>query len=213
MSLPLSHDFHATAFLGITIDGHIARADGSINYLPPAPTGTSEEHAGSSTNSSIVPTITDMLATMDILVLGRATYETVLKLRNEEHEWPYRDLPVLALSRQTPVSLPVKLDVDDTAISFVESIEATVQHVVDKGYKKVWIDGGQTVRSFLEAGLLDELVLTTVPVVLGKGISLFAGLQREMRCEVMGVRRMERLVGVRYKVVYGEIDERGRLVT
>ena len=67
-------------------------------------------------------------------------------------------------------------------------------------------------RGFLEAGLLDEMVLTTVPVVLGQGISLFDGLSKEIKCEVVGSQTVEGLVATWWRVLYGEVDTSGRLI-
>lgn len=208
------HTFRAVAFLGTTIDGHIARADGSIDYLPPAPTPAApatqiypRPSDGSAAPSTGVPNITTMLSSSDVLVMGRATYETV----TQPHlftAWPYGNTPMVVLS-STPASISPRPGCSDIALPNIDSFLALS---AERGYRNVWVDGGATVRSFLARGLLDELVLTTVPVVLGSGISLFGGLEREVACEVVAVEVVEGLVAVRYRVVYGEVDAVGRLI-
>lgn len=211
MAVP--HAFKAIAFLGITIDGHIARSDSSIDYLPPAPTSAAPATqilppaAGAAPDSTRVPNITTMLSSSDVLIMGRATYETVTQT-HVLNDWPYGSVPIVILT-STPSTVSTRPGSSDTALSSIDNFLALA---ADRPFKNVWVDGGATVRSFLERGLLDELVLTTVPVVLGSGISLFGGLKREVACETTGVEVVEGLVSVRYRVAYGLVDEAGRLV-
>ena len=204
------HTFKATAFLGITIDGHIARADGSFDYLPPAPTSVAPASqiypppADDGSPPTRVPNITTMLSSSDVLVLGRATYETVSALE----EWPYGTVPIVVLT-STPAAIATRPGSSDAALPDIDGFLALA---AGRSYTNVWVDGGATVRAFLGRGLLDELVLTTVPVVLGGGISLFGGLQREVCCETAAVEVTEGLVSVRFRVAYGAVDGAGRLV-
>jgi dihydrofolate reductase len=200
----------STAFLGITIDGHIAREDGSIDYLPPAPTSSaSTAQPTSDLPTSHVLTITAMLATSSVLVLGRNTYTTCLTLP----DWPYGAVPLIVLSsaHESAIAQPRSPDIPRPIV--LASLDDFISHCAARttSYERVWIDGGATVRNFIEAGLLDEMILTTVPVVLGRGISLFGGLKREIKCEVVGSEVVEGLVATRWKLLYGEVDENGGL--
>jgi dihydrofolate reductase len=195
----MSRSFHTTAFLGMTVDGHIARIDGSVDYLPPPPSAsTSSTDPIGASPSPRVPTIDEMLSRSDVLVLGRKTYEVALCLSSAGKLWVYGDVPMLVLTSRTRESFGLEVKANAT---LVKDIDDVLRILDEKGWKEVWVDGGATVRWFLERGLLDEMVLTTVPVVLGDGVSLFGGLKREVRCEIVAEEKMEGMVGVAYKVL------------
>lgn len=154
-------EFRCTAFVGITIDGFIARANRSIDYLPPAPASSPHEHPVCN-----VPTITDMLgrsvgvhcvvvwsfgilinhggtntrsANSDVLVLGRHTYETVLAFGEEQ--WPYGNNPILLLSGQPSERLRLR-----KGVTCVRSIEEILDIAHKQCYTDIWVDGGATIR-------------------------------------------------------------------
>ncbi|KAF2455988.1 dihydrofolate reductase [Lineolata rhizophorae] len=146
------------AFVGITLDGFISRPDGSIDYLAAANKAVPEgEDCG----------YKDFMKDIDALILGRKTFEQVLGF----DKWSYGDLPVIvisstldALPSNTPTSAELCRD-GDTAIELAEM----------RGYERVYVDGGETVRGFVRAKLLDQVTLTTVPLLLGSGRPLFGG--------------------------------------
>ena len=208
--MPQSRDWKGTAFVATTIDGHIARKDGSIDFLPPPPARLTTSPAETAqAPEPIVPTHGDMKRTMDLLVMGRKTYETVLSFGSSAEDWPYgRDLPVLILTTQKLSALPRCPNLN-ASIDVVSSIDAAVSFINERGFKTIWIDGGATVRSFLERGMVDEMVLTTVPVLLGEkaggGLSLWEGLRlkEDVEWEVMGCEVMGGMIGVRWRAARG----------
>ncbi len=149
-------------FIATSLDGFIARPDGDIDWLlkrdEPA-----EDHG--------YPTF---IADKDAIVMGRGCYEKVLTLG----EWAY-DKPVLVLSRQlagkpVPERLQGKVRFSDsTPTDAMKQLEAA-------GVRRVYVDGGQLVQSFLRAGLIADLVVTTVPVLIGAGRPLFGALPRDV---------------------------------
>ena len=142
---------NATVFVGTSVDGFIARSDGTYNFLPP---GGGEPHG-----------YDEFMATVDAMVIGRKTYESVLAL----DKWPYGAKPVFVLSRHSIAPAPVG--------AVVERVLPPPAHIVSRlstrGIKHIYVDGGITVQGFLRAGLVRRLIITRVPVLIGTGIPLF----------------------------------------
>jgi dihydrofolate reductase len=152
----------ASVFIGASLDGFIARPDGALDWLPP---NGGEPHG-----------YDEFMATVDAIVIGRKTFETVLTY----DVWPYENKPVVVLStRLTRPKIP------DGAVC--EIMAGTPHQIVarleQRGMKHIYVDGGVTIRGFLEAGLIQHLTITRVPVLLGSGIPLFGTLPHDIRVE------------------------------
>lgn len=149
--------FHAAVFIAISLDGYIARPDGSIDWLTER-----GEHAGDTGYD-------EFMASIDTVVLGRNTYQQVLGF----DAWPYDGKQVEVLS--------TSLDPDaDERIIVHRTLDALVETLNDRGARRVYADGGRVIQTFLRAGLLDELTITTAPVILGTGIPLFGPLDADV---------------------------------
>ena len=149
-----------SVFVGTSVDGFIARRNGEFDFLPP---GGGEPHG-----------YDEFMASVDALVIGRKTFETVLRLA----AWPYGDKRVVVLS-----SRPINLSAARGGI--VEQMAGTPAEIVSKlaasGAHHLYVDGGITIQEFLRAGLVQRLIITRVPVLIGEGIPLFGTLPRDMR--------------------------------
>ncbi|HUR61487.1 MAG TPA: dihydrofolate reductase family protein [Candidatus Thermoplasmatota archaeon] len=149
-----------SVFVGTSLDGFIARPDGALDFLDAAGTEDHGFHA--------------FLAGVDALVMGRNTFETVLGFKGP---WPYGRKPVFVLSHR-----PV--DVSTIKDGVVEHLSGPPQEVVAtlaaRGLRHLYVDGGATVQEFLRAGLIDRLVISRVPVLIGQGIPLFGPLPRDV---------------------------------
>lgn len=156
-------DIKCSVFIAASVDGFIARPDGDIEWLH------RPEYETAALNGV---TYESFIATVDTLVMGRKTLEKVLSFP----EWPYEGLPVIALSHQ-PLEIPAHLQ---GKVEVLEAdVSALVELLAERGMKHLYIDGGQTVQAFLEAGLINELIITRIPVLLGEGISLFSQVGSE----------------------------------
>lgn len=144
----------ASVFIATSVDGFIARKDGSIDWL-----GNPEE-GGEDYGYK------DFFASVDVIVMGRKTYETVLGFG----AWPYGDKRVVVQSRR-PLAFPP--GVPDTVTASSEEPQALVQRLEAEGARHLYIDGGLTIQRFLAAGLIDDLTITRIPLLLGEGIPLF----------------------------------------
>lgn len=156
----------ASVFVGTSVDGFIARANGDLDFLPE----DAEPHG-----------YEEFIASVDTMVIGRNTFEVVLKF----DAWPYGDKRVVVLSSR-PIDLSVVKDgvVEQMAgepAEIVARLEAT-------GARHLYIDGGITLQRFLRAGLIQRLIVTRVPVLIGEGIPLFGTLPHDVRLEHVSTR-------------------------
>jgi dihydrofolate reductase len=156
-----------SVFVGTSVDGFIARPDGSFDFLP---ADGGEPHG-----------YVEFMASVDALVIGRHTYETVLAFP----EWPYGDKRVVVLSSRA-------LDLS-AAAGVVEQMSGLPSDIVAKlaatGAHHLYVDGGITVQQFLRAGLVDRLIITRVPVLIGQGIPLFGSLPHDIRLRHIATRQ------------------------
>jgi dihydrofolate reductase len=147
-----------STFVGISLDGYLARLDGSIDWLKPFE-GT--EHG-----------YTAFFATVDTLVIGRGTYEFVLGMLRSGMPWPYDGKRCVVMTHR-----PVEGQHQESA--FAGEPRALLEELGEQGARHVYVDGGVVIRSFLAGGLLDQLTISVVPVLIGKGIPLFGGIELE----------------------------------
>jgi dihydrofolate reductase len=150
------------AFVAASLDGFIARQNGSIDWLEPF-NAAEEDHGYDA-----------FIADKDGIVMGRGTFETVLGFGH----WPYA-LPVIIMSQTLTVEdIPDAL-ADLVAICDMDPAELLVA-LAEEGWQKAYVDGGQLLQSFLRAGLLDDITVTRVPVLLGQGRPLFGTLAADV---------------------------------
>lgn len=150
----------ASVFVGTSLDGFIARRDGTFDFLP---TDGGEAHG-----------YDEFIASVDTIVMGRNTFETVLGLG----PWPYENKRVVVLS-----SRPIDLAAGGGAI--VEQMAGPPDQIVAQlaasGARHIYVDGGITIQQFLRAGLIQRIIVTRVPVLIGDGIPLFGSLPHDVR--------------------------------
>jgi len=149
-----------SVFIATSVDGFIARPNGDLDWLP---AGGGEPHG-----------YNEFIASVDALVIGRKTFEKVLTFE----AWPYGDKRVVVLS-----SHPVDLSAAGGGV--VEQMAGPpagiVSQLAARGAHHLYVDGGITIQRFLQAGLIQRLIITRVPVLIGDGIPLFGTLQRDIR--------------------------------
>lgn len=149
--------FEGCIFLGLSVDDFIARPDGDLSWL--ISRGEIAGDAG----------FTPFMESVDALVMGRSTYQAIAN----QIEWPYLGRPVHVLSSTLAVDI-------DSRITVHVNFNAVVKALTDAGYRRVYVDGGRTARTFLEAGLVTEMTLSRVPVLIGQGASFFGPLSADI---------------------------------
>lgn len=159
-------------YIATSLDGFIARSDGAIDWL--GDPGDGEDHGWA-----------EFLASLDAIVMGRVTFEQVVSFG----VWPYEGTPLTVLSRSLN-TLPEHLK-DRAEISSMEP-RALLRRLAARGRKRVYVDGGKTIQSFMQLDLIDELEVTTIPVLIGQGIPLFGPLDGDLEWEHVTTRTLDR---------------------
>ncbi|MBN2440221.1 MAG: dihydrofolate reductase [Spirochaetales bacterium] len=149
-------------YIATSLDGYIARKDGNLDWLMEIPNPGKSDFGFAA-----------FLNRIDGIIMGRKTFEAVLSF----HEWPYFK-PVFVLS-STLKKVPDNLR--DKAEIVTGKLKTILTSLKDRGCNNLYIDGGQTIRSFLKQDLIDEFIITKVPVILGSGIPLFTDMPLEIK--------------------------------
>lgn len=179
----------ASVFVGTSLDGFIARKNGALDFLP---AGGGEPHG-----------YDEFFASVDALVIGRKTYETVLAF----DDWPYGKKQAIVLSRRKLAAAPRGAAVERMAGEPAK----IVAKLAARGLRHIYVDGGITVQKFLRAGLIQRIIVTRVPVLIGSGIPLFGALSRDIRLRHVATRQYPSgLVQSEYAVLGGRPAKRTR---
>lgn len=150
-------------FIATSLDGYIADREGNLDWLHDIP---KEEGVDMGYGA--------MMEWTDAFVMGRRTYETVLDF---DIPWPY-DKPVFVLSN-TLHRVPSGLE--DKVFIVKGSLKKELEKINNLGYQNLYIDGGKTIQSFLDQDLIEEMIITTIPILLGDGTPLFGELKKPLK--------------------------------
>jgi dihydrofolate reductase len=155
-----------SVFVGTSLDGFLARIDGDIDWMQgfDGPEQMSDYGYDS------------FMARIDAIVMGRKTFEKVASFEI----WPYQQKPVVVLTTNKTMQIPQKLSGKK-----VETMAGEPGDIVDRlakrGLFRLYVDGGQTIQRFLGAGLVDEMIISQLPILIGTGIPLFGPLPADIR--------------------------------
>ncbi len=156
----------ASVFIATSLDGYIARQDGGIDWLP----AECEPHG-----------YEEFIATVDGIVIGRKTFETVLNFGG----WFYGKKQVIVLSHSLK---ELKVPKDAVCDLMSGTPKEIVSQLTARGLKHLYIDGGVTIQGFLAAGLIQRMVITRIPILLGSGVPLFGPLAHDVRLKHVSTR-------------------------
>jgi len=148
------------------LDGYIAGKNGEIDWLNAIPNPEGDDMG-----------FLELMDEIDAIIMGRTTFETVCGFGVE---WPY-SVPVIVLSNSLK-SIPEKLTDEEVTLAS-GSPQEIIKKAYEMGYYKLYIDGGKTIQNFLKEDLIDELIITTIPILLGGGFSLFGDLPKPLEFE------------------------------
>lgn len=147
-----------TVFIAKSLDGYISDKTGGLEWLHTIPNP-----------EKIDMGYADFIKDIDAIVMGRVTFETVCGF---DIDWPYT-VPVFVMSNTLKT-------VEEKYTNKVALLRGPVESILDKihqkGYYRLYIDGGLTIHGFLEKDLIDEMIITTIPVLLGGGSKLYYDL-------------------------------------
>ncbi len=148
-----------SVFCGVSVDGFLARSDHSLDFLD---AGGHEPHG-----------FEEFYGSVDVIVIGRKTFDVVLAFG----EWPYGKKQVVVLSSN-------QLDLSSIKNGLVEQMSGEPAEIVTqlkaRSFKHAYIDGGITIQRFLSSGLIDRMVITRVPILIGTGLPLFGPVSHDI---------------------------------
>lgn len=154
-----------SVYVGRSLDGFIAGKNGELDWLDAIPNPDGSDMGFYS-----------FMARIDAIVMGRNTFEMVCSFGGD---WPYK-IPVFVLS----TSLSAIPEGFNDKASLVEgSLEEVLKSIHGGGFHRLYIDGGITIQHFLKEDLIDELIISTIPILLGGGIPLFQELPNSLAFE------------------------------
>lgn len=157
-------------FIATSLDGYIADENGKIDWLDNIPEINTIDTGYEAFSADI-----------DALVMGSVTFETVLGF---DIEWPYQK-PVFVVSNSMKEIPPA---LKDKAHIVQGPLESIVKHIHQKGYQNLYVDGGGLIQSFLREDLIDEMIITVIPILLGGGHPLFGKLDTRLNFECRGTK-------------------------
>ena len=152
-------------YIATSLDGYIADENGGIDWLHAIPNPENDDFGWAK-----------FLNRIDALIMGRKTFETILSFGGD---WPYPK-PVFVLSnsiKTIPTSIKSKVQIISGPLNKI------ITDLNNKGFHNLYIDGGKTIQSFLKEDLIDEIIVTQIPILLGNGIPLFAKLSAPLNFE------------------------------
>ena len=157
----------ASVYIATSLDGYIARDDGSTGWLKNIEYEIGEDYGYEKFFQSV-----------DSFIVGRNTFELSLKFP----EWPYGDKKVFVMTKR-------HLELNDEIKGKATIVSSTPKDLVNilsgEGLKHAYVDGGLTIQSFLTAGLIDEMTITSIPILIGKGKPLFGRLNNDIKLQLL----------------------------
>lgn len=154
-------------YIATSMDGYIAAPDGNLDWLDCVPNPQDDDLG-----------FYAFMDRVDAVVMGRVTFETVAGFGMG---WHYPKPGIILSSTLGSVPEPFA--------DKVEVASGTPPHIVEladqRGYQNLYIDGGETIQRFLRADLIDEMIITEIPILLGGGVPLFTAMDAAKRFELV----------------------------
>ncbi|MGE3511356.1 MAG: dihydrofolate reductase family protein [Vicinamibacterales bacterium] len=165
-----------TIHMAASLDGFIARRDGSVDWLE-----TADEFADGETMDPAF--VEAFLKTIDCYVMGSRTYETALRFEAQGLGWSYGDKPTFVLTTRT---LP---RVRDSVEFYAGDLTQLVNQGLRPRFRSIWfVGGGAVATECLRSGLADEVRYSILPILIGDGIPFFAQLDRDVALHLLEVK-------------------------
>ena len=160
-------------FIASSLDGYITRENGNIDWLP------------KNTSSGY----DNFIKSVDTVIMGKKTYDQILTFE----DYPYKDKKSFIFTRSNDYS-------KNENIKFVHDVDELVKLILPNSGTKIWLIGGsEIISTFVNLDFVDEIILSIIPIVLGKGIPLFQNIKKEVKLELIKTTNYDALVELHYK--------------
>ncbi|MDH3278689.1 MAG: dihydrofolate reductase family protein [Nitrosopumilus sp.] len=162
-------------FIASSLDGCIVRENGDIDWLP----------------KNTASGYDDFIKSVDTVIMGKTTYDQVLTFG----DYPYKDKKSYIFTRNNDYS-------QDKNSQFVHDVDVLVDDILSNSGTNIWLVGGaEIISTFMNFNLVDEIILSVIPILLGNGISLFKNIVKKTKLELINTTDYEKLVELHYKVL------------
>lgn len=182
-----------SVYIATSADGYIAAPDGGVDWLHTA--GNLAADMGDEDMG-----FKNFMSSIDCMVMGRKCMEMISSMNLTPEQWVYGNMRIIVLSntlKEPPKNLSGKVEM------YSGDIQQLMLNLASSGLKHAYIDGGSTITSFLNLKLINEMIITQVPVLLGEGIKLFGKIEQPVRLEnAEAVAYKNDFIQVKYKVNY-----------
>lgn len=176
----MSDERNIVLFIATSLDGYIATEEETLEWL--------FEVEGEGDNG-----FSAFYETTDTVVMGRKTYDWITDQGNMD-EYPYKDRNSYVFTRSPQENTEYAQFIHGEPEDFVKQLK-------QQAGKKIWlVGGGQLVSSFIEKGLIDEMIITVAPKIIGKGIPLFLQRNEKVNLSLKGVQTFNQFVEMHYMV-------------
>lgn len=170
-------------FIATSIDGYIADKNGGLDWLHSVPNPNNDDMG-----------FIDFMNSVDALIMGRTTFETVLAF---DVDWPYTK-PVFVLSNRLK---EIPETHQEKAFLVNGNLKQVLHQVHNQGFHNLYVDGGTTISNFLKEDLIDEMIISTIPVLLGGGAQLFSDLPKQINFKLVATKTyLNEIVQRHYKI-------------
>ncbi len=183
-----------SVFIATSVDGYIATKDGGVEWLEKA--GKPDADMGEQSDMGFK----SYMASIDCMIMGRKCMEKISSFNLTPEQWPYGDTRIFVLSntlKEAPDNLKGKVEM------YSGEISALISRLESEGFQHAYIDGGTTITSFLNIGLINEMTITQAPILLGDGISLIGKTNKHIKLEDSQAEAYpNNFIQIKYKVNY-----------
>ena len=181
-----------SVFIATSVDGFIAKPDGNVDWLHTA--GNLEADMGTEDMG-----FKAYMNAVDCMIMGRKCMEVISEMNLTPEQWFYGDTRIVVLSStltEPPENLRGKVEM------YAGDIHSLVDKLEKEGYKHAYVDGGKTIQSFINLQLINEIIITKIPVLLGEGIPLFGKTFKDIKLEASAITFPNDFIQVKYSVNY-----------
>jgi len=183
-----------SVFIATSVDGFIAKNDGSVDWLHTA--GKHEVDMGKQADMGM----SEYMSSVDCMIMGRKCMDMISSMNLTPEQWPYGNTKIIVLSnsiKEAPDNLKDKVEM------YSGDLLALIAGLESKGFKHAYIDGGTTIQAFINLKLINELTITKAPILLGEGKPLFGKTLKDIKLEqTSAIVFPNDFIQVQYKVNY-----------
>lgn len=188
-----------SVYIATSVDGYIATPEGGVDWLDSA----GKPDADMSSNPDMG--FADFIASIDCMLMGRKCMEVISSMNLTAQQWPYGNTKIYVLSNSLhapPDNLSGRVEM------YSGDIQDLINKLQDEGFEHAYVDGGSIITACLNLKLINEMTITTAPIILGAGIPLFGKIKHQIKLEsTQALAFPNDFVQVKYRVKYIAINE------